>query len=117
MDEYRSSEVNELRHEVNVLTEKEDIFWRQRSWVSWLQEGDRNTKFYHACASQRKRGNQINGLRDKNDVLQTDQLVISNIVVEYFHQLFNSSRPDCIQEVVSQVDSVVTLDMNVSLLH
>ena len=117
MDEYRSSEVNELRHEVNVLTEKEEIFWRQRSRVSWLQEGDRNTKFYHACASQRKRGNQINGLRDENDVLQTDQLVISNIVVEYFHQLFNSSRPDCIQEVVSQVDSIVTPDMNVSLLH
>jgi hypothetical protein len=90
--------VNELRHEVNVLTEKEEIFWRQRSRVSWLQEGDRNTKFYHACASQRKRGNQINGLWDENDVLQTDQLVISNIAVEYFHQLFNSSRPDCIQE-------------------
>jgi hypothetical protein len=52
-----------------------------------------------------------------NDVMQSDQLVISNIAVEYFHQLFNSSRPDCVQEVVSQVDSVVTPDMNGSLLH
>ena len=117
MDEYRSNEVNDLRREVNVLIEKEEIFWRQMSHVSWLSKGDRNTKFYHACASQRNRANQINGLRDENDVMQSDQLVISNIVVEYFHQLFNSSRPDCVQEVVSQVDSVVTPDMNGSRLH
>ena len=116
MDEYRSNEVNDMRREINVLTEKEEIFWRQRSRVSWLSEGDRNTKFYHACASQRKRANQINGLKDENDIMQSDQLVISNIAVEYFHQLFNSSNPDCIQEVVSQVDSVVTPDMNESLL-
>jgi hypothetical protein len=116
MDQYRSNEVNDLRHEVNVLTEKEEIFWRQRSWVSWLAEGDRNTKFYHACASQRRRTNQIKGLRDENDVMQSDQLVISNIVVEYFHQLFNSSNLDCVQEVVSQVDPVVTREMNGSLL-
>ncbi len=43
--------------------------------------------------------------------------MISNIAVEYFHQLFNSSRPDYVQEVVSQVDSIVTPDMNGSLLH
>ena len=96
MDQYRSNEVNDLRHEVNVLTEKEEIFWRQRSRVSWLAEGDRNTKFYHACASQRRRTNQIKGLRDENDVMQSDQLMISNIAMEYFHQLFNSSNLDCV---------------------
>ena len=59
MDHYSSNEVNNLRREINVLTEKEEIFWRQRSRVSWLAEGDRNTKYYHACASQRRRTNQI----------------------------------------------------------
>ena len=28
MNEYRSNEVNDLRHEINVLTEKEEIFWK-----------------------------------------------------------------------------------------
>uniref|UniRef100_A0A2N9G1X1 DUF4283 domain-containing protein n=1 Tax=Fagus sylvatica TaxID=28930 RepID=A0A2N9G1X1_FAGSY len=79
MDEYQSGEVNVLRREVNVLAEKEEIFWRQRSRVSWLKEGDRNTKFYHACASQRKKANQISGLRDDQAVLQIDLLAISNI--------------------------------------
>ena len=62
--DYDNSEVNVLRHELNVMIEKEEIFWHQRSRVAWLKEGDRNTKFYHACASQRKRTNTILGLRD-----------------------------------------------------
>jgi hypothetical protein len=53
MDEYNSSEVNNLGHEVNLLVEKEEIFWRQRSRVAWLKEGDRNTKFYHILKEER----------------------------------------------------------------
>lgn len=100
MDEYSSSEVNMLRREVNVLVEKEEIFWRQQSHVAWLKEGDRNTQFYHACASHRKKANRIRGLRDDQDVWQTDSLAINNIAVDYFHRLFDSSRPDCKTEVV-----------------
>ena len=40
LHEYSSSEVNALRREINILVEKEEIFWRQRSRVSWLKEGD-----------------------------------------------------------------------------
>uniref|UniRef100_A0A2N9F8D3 Endonuclease/exonuclease/phosphatase domain-containing protein n=1 Tax=Fagus sylvatica TaxID=28930 RepID=A0A2N9F8D3_FAGSY len=100
MDEYSSSEVNMLRREVNVLVEKEEIFWRQQSHVAWLKEGDRNTQFYHVCASLRKKANRIRGFRDDQDVWQTDSLAINNIAVDYFHHLFDSSRPDCKMEVV-----------------
>jgi hypothetical protein len=116
MNEYNSSEVNTLRREVNILIEKEEIFWRQRSRVSWLKEGDRNTKFFHACASQRKKSNLISGLRDDYGVWQNEAGAISNLAVNYFHHLFVSSNPDCISEVVDQVDTLVTPAMNDALL-
>ena len=37
--------------------------------------------------------------------------------MEYFHNLFASSNPDCIREVVDQVDAVVTPQMNNDLLR
>ena len=113
---YDSEGVNRLRREVNILQEKAEIMWRQRSRVAWLQEGDRNTKYFHACASQRKRTNTIARLRAANGEWQTDQGVLGTMAVDYFNNLFSTSSPHAISEVTSQVDSVVSEDMNDSLL-
>lgn len=40
-----------LNDEINNLLEKEDLKWRQRAKESWLRFEDRNTKYFHACAS------------------------------------------------------------------
>lgn len=56
------SEINLLRREINDLLDSEEILWHQRSRVHWYKEGDRNTKFFHARASERRKKNSILGL-------------------------------------------------------
>ena len=51
---------------LNYWLEKEDAMWLQRSRISWLQNGDRNTIFFHKKASSRYRKNVIEGLLDEN---------------------------------------------------
>lgn len=43
--------VAHLKFELNVLLDKEEKLWQQRSRIQWLKNGDQNTKFFHGSAT------------------------------------------------------------------
>lgn len=43
-----------LKEKINKLEQQQDIYWKQRAHVNWLK-GDKNTSYFHAFASDRKR--------------------------------------------------------------
>jgi hypothetical protein len=113
---YDGAAVKALRCELNSLRAKEETMWRQRSRITWLTEGDLNTRFFHESASQRRRTNTIHGLWDRNQVWQTEPAELERVAVDYFNQIFSSSNPQAIDEVVFEVEGVVTPGMNVELM-
>ncbi|XP_060962321.1 uncharacterized protein LOC115720515 [Cannabis sativa] len=56
-----SEELGELEEKLNDLLFKEEVYWKQRSRIQWLQEGDQNTKFFHQKAKTRQKTNIIKG--------------------------------------------------------
>jgi hypothetical protein len=56
-------EKTRLAREMDELLYREEMAWLQRSRVSWLREGDRNTKYFHRQASRRHRKNRIRLLK------------------------------------------------------
>ncbi|CAM8962958.1 unnamed protein product [Rhodiola kirilowii] len=71
---------------------KEEIYWKQRSRVEWLREGDRNTSYFHAKASQRKKRNTIVKLLDSRGEWISDEKEKGYLIRDYFTDIFSSSR-------------------------
>jgi hypothetical protein len=107
--------IKTLRAEINVLLKKEEKMWRQRSRSTWLKEGDRNTKYFHGRASQRRRRNNIKGVRDQAGIWQDNDDQVARVFLEYYRSLFTSSDPRNIEEAVAPTPQVVTQAMNNSL--
>jgi len=51
VDTSNVSYFNMLRHRLDKLLIKDDIFWKQRAKTFRYREGDLNTKFFHAAAN------------------------------------------------------------------
>ncbi|KAL9674104.1 hypothetical protein QQ045_030374 [Rhodiola kirilowii] len=70
---------------------REEVLWMQRSRISWLKSGDRNTKYFHACANQRHKKNWIKELRDARGYICSDKDKFTLIAAEYFDDIFRPS--------------------------
>jgi hypothetical protein len=60
----RDEEIHKIGAEPDELLHREEMMWRQRARVLWLNEGDINTKFFHRKANWRQAKNKINKIRD-----------------------------------------------------
>ncbi|CAA0827445.1 Unknown protein, partial [Striga hermonthica] len=48
--------------DLHLAYRDEKNFWKQKARVHWLQGGDRNSKYVHACVNQRKKMNRLDGI-------------------------------------------------------
>ncbi|XP_070004851.1 uncharacterized protein [Nicotiana sylvestris] len=82
----------ELKSAYNDLLLIEDDYWKIRSRIMWLNEGDSNMKYFHICATNRRRRNKINIFKDEAGNWINDPLLIMSYVNNYFKDLFTSSH-------------------------
>lgn len=105
-----------LRFKLERLEEQHHIYWKQQAHSSWLIKGDRNTKIFHAQATERKKRNYVRGLKDEDGREVTGEQ-LKNFVANQYQQLFQSSAHDSAQEVLESVSRCVTTEMNQELLE
>ena len=109
-------EINSLRREINNLLDCEEIFWHQRSRILWYGQGDRNTKFFHSRASQRRKKNSISGIWDEYGNWCDTNESIAAAAISYFETLFTTSHPSRILKVTDTIPTRVTDEMNQKLI-
>ncbi|KAL9682775.1 hypothetical protein QQ045_014583 [Rhodiola kirilowii] len=113
-DEIKDKEA-ELSNELDEWLEREEIFWRQRSRAEWLRQGDRNTAYFHAKASQRRKRNRIDGLEnDRGELCESEESIIS-IVTNYFNNIFESqgiTQGRNWEREFENIPKVISVEMN-----
>jgi hypothetical protein len=74
---------------MDELLYKEEMMWLQRSRISWLREGDRNTKYFHRRASRRKKKNRISKLKRADGSWTVDAKEMEEITRTFFQDLYS----------------------------
>ncbi|CAM8933405.1 unnamed protein product [Rhodiola kirilowii] len=82
----------QLYGELDEWLAREELLWRQRSRIEWLKEGDSNTKFFHARASQRKRKNTVRKIKGADGSWITGDTDICDEASRYFLEILSSCR-------------------------
>ena len=62
-----------------MLSDLEEISWRQKSRFLFVKEGDNNTRFFHQVANSHRRTNHIRGI-EVDGVLYDEEVMWSKVV-------------------------------------
>jgi ribonuclease HI/exonuclease III len=110
-------EVRAIQKNIQDCMEVEDLKWRQRAKETWLAQGDKNSKYFHACASQRRRANKIVAITDEEGSLHSTAEAIDEAFLRYFQGVLTTSNPSGLEECTEVIPGVVTDTMNQELLQ
>lgn len=83
-----NEEVRRKEGELKRMLKEEEVYWKQKSRIQWIQEGDKNTKFFHAHIVKRRGWNKILGLENAQGVWCPEPSQVDAIAVSYF-QIFS----------------------------
>jgi hypothetical protein len=104
-------QISHMETNLDNLLKHEETWWAQRAKANWLQQGDRNTSFFHYKASQRKRKNKINFVLNQQGIKMTDNKDIQGAFMDYFTNIFTSSNPINISDALAGVANRVNSQM------
>lgn len=83
----------EMMRELEEWYKREEILWRQKSRVLWLEHDDCNTRFFHTKTVLKRARSNILWLQDYDGQRITEACQIKQHIVQHFQKIFQSSHP------------------------
>lgn len=111
-----ASTIGELTATLEKAYQEEELYWRQRSRILWLQGGDRNTSYFHAVTRGRRAVNKFSVIEDINGKAMFKEQEIVQCITDYYSRIFSAQMSDSSQVVQEGITPLVTTEMNSTLI-
>lgn len=82
----------QLTNDFSSILRLGEDFWKLKSRLFWLNEGDANTNFFHMSTLHRRRKNRITSLKDSVGNWSLDQSEIQHQILTYYKNLFTTEQ-------------------------
>ena len=94
---------------------QEVLFWKQKARVKWLQEGERNTKFFHKSMIQNRNSSRIQRLKTRAGNIVETRREIEAELTQHFSEILREDGGDRsrdIEQITRLVPRLVTREKN-----
>ncbi|XP_026428549.1 uncharacterized protein LOC113324444 [Papaver somniferum] len=88
-DEFKFLKVADAKKDVDDVRTELAIMLKMKSRVTWLEDGDQNTRFFHNSIRMRRSQNTISELKVSNDTTLFLQDEIKDFIVNHYQAKFN----------------------------
>ncbi|XP_027099102.2 uncharacterized protein [Coffea arabica] len=113
----KRGQIAELKLQLSTAYREEELYWSQKARTWWLQEGDKNTAFFHASVMAARKQRKITCLqKDNGQWCKTDQ-ELREEMCRYYNQLLTTGNVDQIKETLQGVPTTISRQMNEHLIR
>lgn len=81
----------------------------------WASYGDRNSKFFHSHATQRKMKNSIVKIRTWDGSWTTSEEEVAECFLKYYKELFTSAHTHPCDTAIDSIHTILSDEMNAQL--
>eukprot|EP00253_Pinus_taeda_P027333 PITA_27333 len=105
-----------LYAQLSHINREEEIKWRLKSRQLWLQEGDKNTTYFHKRATARKLRNNVSTILDNEGNLHNTQESIRKAASKHYRDLLSETKgEEDYSDFLQHLPKVITKEMNDNL--
>lgn len=101
-------------HQLFLILDQKEIFWRQRSKQLWLSAGDKNMKYFHAACNKRRRTNRIVKLKDDDGEWFDWQSGLQGLIESFYRDLLTVGTVE-LEDVIECVPQSESEEQNKAL--
>ncbi|VFQ61496.1 unnamed protein product [Cuscuta campestris] len=110
-----NTRMQQAKSDLNKCLAIEYSYWKQKSNLKWVKEGDLNTKFFQAFVKNKRNFQRIQKIRNTDNNWLTEWDDIASEATSFFNTLFTHEETDLCPEILDNIPLTLNPNDNLSL--